>query len=266
LRKDEFLAKLVELGFSSAKANKLYEAIQDQHSLTGFPDHPSEMANHIATKIDGSDNTKKMELIRLLTQTGMSPAEAKRLVTSPDTQALYNKLAQFSNKPDFSHMMITGATELSNSPQFFANIAARGKTVRAAGWLGDTSTVVPLTAPNIDNGDYKSDLDAVNIVRRIQHGSGSFADTARHYYNEIDRGAINRAKEFQTHYQLDDIIEEINQVDGSGKQVGAKDVMGGKETIIAYDNSLKSTLNPSAKRFVNSLEQNSNEYIDEEPS
>jgi len=150
---------------------------------------------------------------------------------------LYNKLAQFSNKPDFSHMMIAGAAELSNSPKFFANIAARGKTVRAAGWLGDVSTIALDMAPSIGNDDYKADLDAVNIVRRIQNGSGSFADTVRHYYNELDRSTTNRAKEFQRHYKIKDIINEINNVDTSGKHTAGK------------------------RDFVSSLEQNSNDYI-----
>jgi hypothetical protein len=54
----------------------------------------------------------------------------------------------------------------------------------------------------------------------------------------------------QMHYKLGDISNDINRVDSSGKQVGAKDVMGGKEAIIEYDYSLKETLNKDAKKFV----------------
>jgi len=208
LTKDEFLSKLVELGFTKSKANKLYAEIEDQHS-------------------------------------GSSRESSK-----------------FNNKPDFSHMMITGATELSNSPQLLANIRAGGKTVKAAGWLGDISTIAG--KPSIGNDDYKADLDAVNIIYRIKHGRGAFNDVLRQYYNELDSGVTNRAKEFQRHYKLKEIIKDINIADGSGKQVGVRDIMGGKEVIIEYDYSLKETLNKDAQKFVNSLEKNSNEYIDEE--
>jgi len=114
----------------------------------------------------------------------------------------------------------------------------------------------------VGNDDYKADLDAVNIVRRIQHGSGSFADTVRHYYNELDRGAINRAKEFQRHYKIKDIINEINNVDTSGKHTAGKRIA--REISGADDESLKKYLNPTAKDFVSSLEQNSNDYITKE--
>jgi hypothetical protein len=79
-------------------------------------------------------------------------------------------------------------------------------------------------------------------------------------YNELTSDVTNQIKEFQTHYKLDDIINEINLVDGSGKQLGVRYGM------TQYDNSQKDTLNETAKRFVNSLEQNSNDYIDEELS
>jgi len=164
-------------------------------------------------------------------------------------------------KTDFAHMMVTGATELSNNPQLLANIAARGKTVKSAGWLGDASTIGLGMQANLGNDDYKADLDAVNIARRIAQGSGSFEDTLRGYYKDLDNGVTNRAKEFQTHYKLKDIISEINEVDFSGER-NVRSV--GVISFVIYDNSQKRTLNPVAKKFVNSLEKNSNEYIDEE--
>jgi hypothetical protein len=213
----------------------------------------------------GKNVFSKDEFAMKLTALGFSEVKTNNLYAKIREQHEISSQSstKFNDKPDFAHMMITGAAELSNSPQILASIAARGRAVKAAGWLGDVSIVVPLTTPSMGNDDYKADLDAVNIVRRIQHGSGSFSDTVRHYYNELDRGKTNRAKEFKTHYKVDDIIAEINQVDGSGKQVGAKAVMGGKETIIEYDYSLKETLNSTAKDFVHSLEQNSNDYIKE---
>jgi len=208
LSRTEFVKKLRKLGFSAAKANNLYEAIKEQHSLTsqGVPG--------------------------------------------------------FNDKPDFSHMMITGATELSNSSQLLANIAARGKTVQAGGWLGDTSTIGLEQPPSMSNDDYKADLDATNIAHRIVCESGVFEDTWRQYYDEIKNGKTNRTKEFKTHYKLQDIIDEINLVDNTRKETVVKRLA--RDIIGEDDGLLKESLNPTARKFVNSLEQDSNDYIDEE--
>jgi len=132
---------------------------------------------------------------------------------------LYNKLAQFSNKPDFSHMMITGVVELKNSSSFLASFGARGKPIPASGWLGDVSTIGPGMDPSFDNADYKADLDAVNIARRIKDEHKTLDDTLTQYNNAVDSGVTYRAQEFQRHYKIKDIINEINNVDTSGLYV-----------------------------------------------
>jgi hypothetical protein len=214
------------------------------------------MAEFIIGKVE--DGT----LIKRLIYTGMPIAEAERLVFADDKTELYHKLAKFSNKPDFSHMMITGAAELKNSPSFLASLGARGKAVKAAGWLGDVSTIAFDMAPSMGNDDYKADLDALNISRRIANNGGSFHDTLRQYYNELDSGVTNRAQEFQRHYKIKDIINEINKVDTSGKYTAGKRIA--REISGADDESLKKYLNPTARDFVSSLEQNSNDFITKE--
>jgi len=265
LSKPEWLKKLRLLGFSEAQANGLFDAIEAQHVLAGFPDNSADMKNYITDKIERKgESVFFSELIGLLTSTGMSIAETKRLVLANSSE-LHNKLAQFSNRPDFSHMMITGVAELNNDPQIFANVRTGFRTVITSGWLGDSSNMA--ATPSLGNDDYKADLDAVNIARRIKDGSGPFDVTLKQYYNEIKTGHTNRAKEFQQHYKVKNIINEINLVDVSGKRImNEQEVNGEFETTITYDNSLKETLNPVARNFVNSLEQNSNDYIDEEPS
>jgi hypothetical protein len=86
-------------------------------------------------------------------------------------------------------------------------------------------------------------------------------------YNEFTSDVTNQIKEFQTQYKLEDIKNEINLVDGTGKRIVVETIVDEEiDSMITYDNSRKDTLNETAKRFVNSLEQNSNDYIDEEQS
>jgi len=233
--------------------------------LFASPSYGAEWKDNIQwDQATGKDVLTQQEFIDKLKHIGFSEAKSINLYEKIKEQhalASSDTLEKMSNTPDFAHMMITAATELSNNPQLLANIAARGKTVKAAGWLGDASTIGLGMKANLGNDDYKADLDAVNIARRIAHGSGSFEDTLRGYYKDLDNGVTNRAKEFQTHYKLKDIISEINEVDFSGKRNVR--LVGGK-SIVTYDNSQKRTLNPVAKKFINSLEKNSNEYIDEE--
>jgi len=188
----------------------------------------------------GEDVLSKPEWLKKLRMLGFSEVKANGLFDAIESQhsGSGKGLPRFRNKPDFSHMMITGAAELSNNPQILANIRTGGRTVPTSGWLGDSSYIA--AKPSLGNDDYKADLDAVNIAHRLKRGNVAFDETLRQYYNEIKNGKTNRAKEFQTHYKLEDIKND--------------------------DNSRKDTLNETAKRFVNSLEQNSNDYIDEEPS
>jgi hypothetical protein len=214
-------------------------------------------------KTQFSGNEKIDRLITLLIKQGVIASEARNLVFAADKTELYNKLEEFDNRPDFSHMMITGAAELSNNPQILANIRTGGRTVPTSGWLGDSSYIA--AKPSLGNDDYKADLDAVNIAHRLKRGNVTFDDTLRQYYNEIKHGNTNRAKEFQTHYKLEDIISEINVVDGTGKRIVVETIVDGEiETMITYDNSQKETLNKMAKNFVNSLEKNSNDFIKKE--
>jgi len=139
-----------------------------------------------------------------------------------------------------------------------------GKSIPASGWLGDISTIGLGMDASMDNGDYMADLDAVNIAHRTKQGSGTFDDILTQYYNELDAGVTNRAKEFQIHYKVQDIIETINRVDDTGQNYNVKYIMNGKEAIPDRDYTQKNTLNDTAKDFVNSLEENSNDFIRKE--
>jgi len=256
LSKKEFLATLVALGFTQERANQLYDAIESQHALAGFSDD----LDGIKKDVKEMREKKRIDrLIKRLTDIGISTIEIERLVSNDDLNELYNKLAEFSNKPDFAHMMMTSATELSNAPSFLASIGARGNAVKASGWLGDVSTIAFDREPSMGNDDYKADLDAVNIARRIRHAKASFDDTLRQYYNELDSDVTNRAQEFQRHYKVKDIINEINSVDTSGKYTTSARIT--REIVGSDDGSLKKILNETAQNFVYSLEQGSNDYI-----
>lgn len=255
LTKEEFIEELKKLGYTNEKANKLFNAITSQNTLAGYPEKAGEMKVFIHNNKIPDDRLREH-----LLNAGHSQEKVNKLLNSKDKTELYQVLAKEShNNVDFAHMMVTGAAELSNSPSFAAQFATNYDAVKAAGWLGDISKIA--MAPNIDNSDYKADLDAVNLARRMENGK-SFADNLQAYYSEIGTNNTNRATEFKKHYSVDTVINDANKADGSGSI--AQTITTTNGVIIIYDNSSKDTLNPIPKNFVESLERNSNDLLDGE--
>ena len=65
------------------------------------------------------------------------------------------------------------------------------------GWAGDIYGVPTEEGSSINNPDYKSDLDAVNINAMLESDDNlSIMDAKEQYYGNLEKGEINRANEF----------------------------------------------------------------------
>jgi hypothetical protein len=118
-----------------------------------------------------------------------------------------------------------------------------------AGWLGDVSSIK--VAPNMGD-DYKADLDAVNISERLKSTNASLDSTMQEYYAELDAGETNRATEFKSHISVSEVIKKVNKVEGVGQQTSET------PKTDEYDYDAEQLLNKEAKKFVDSLKDNSN--------
>lgn len=103
------------------------------------------------------------------------------------------------NKVDFAHMMATIACNLYEGKG--KNLAALGGVSPAmhgtvndySGYYGDVFGTL-FAIPSMNNDDYLADLDAVNILKRLQNND--IVEIFEDYYQDINEGKINRAYEF----------------------------------------------------------------------
>ena len=62
-----------------------------------------------------------------------------------------------------------------------------------SGYYGDVFGTL-FALPSLNNDDYLADLDAVNILKRLQNND--IVEVCENYYQYINEGKINRAYEF----------------------------------------------------------------------
>lgn len=103
---------------------------------------------------------------------------------------------------DFAHLCATAATILKEDgpvDQLAALYAAQYNGVISidaqAGYVGDAMGTNGAT-PSMGPADYKADLDAVNLARRLQQSNKPLPSILGEYYSEIETGKGNRAEEF----------------------------------------------------------------------
>lgn len=113
---------------------------------------------------------------------------------------------------DLSHMFATleanrGSLRL---PKYVGNLAGIYNGVYSfadnAGYIGDICGTNN-APPNMNKSDYKSDLDAVNLTKRLKNGKHSILSVMNSYYEEIDSGKMNRAKEFKNNVGKSRLVE-----------------------------------------------------------
>ena len=113
-------------------------------------------------------------------------------------------ILRYINKSDFTHQAITTSTHLKEGISL-ANLSGILNGSRRldsqvveelSGWRGDT-TKQAFATPSIGIDDYLADLDAVNIINRMQQNEISYVQASNTYYEEILKNETNRAVEFK---------------------------------------------------------------------
>ena len=110
--------------------------------------------------------------------------------------------SQTATRNDFAHLCATAATILKEDgsvDQLAALYAAQYNGIVSidaqAGYVGDAMGTNG-AAPSMGPADYKADLDAVNLARRLQQSDKALPSVLGDYYTGIESGQINRADEF----------------------------------------------------------------------
>jgi hypothetical protein len=143
---------------------------------------------------------------------------------------------------DFTHQMITTATELDPATIRMANAA--GDRRANSGWAGDVTYVALM--PNMGNGDYKADLDAVATAQRGK-ANRTLDQALTNYYTGLAKGNYTRAQEFLKTYPMDKVQERTGVFIENGHTIGLAD----NTNPVTQD----------ARNFVYSLNANSNDYL-----
>lgn len=159
------------------------------------------------------------------------------------------------NNADFTHQSITMATHLKPDFALAHLLGGKDNAEDLAGWEGDTTTNAEKT-PSIGNDDYKSDLDAVNIVERMKKNHQSYLEASNNYYHELESGKTNRADEFTNHQSLDEVKDTIfrSLVPQKVYQI-APDVWGTKDRTEEESMTYLKENYPESYNFIKSLEQ-----------
>lgn len=111
--------------------------------------------------------------------------------------------SSYYKKPDFVHLCATMSAVLNESykKDIGGFIAGSFNGIYSAndnaGYIGDVCGTDGV-APSMNDGDYKSDLDAVNLSTLLSDNAySSLFVLIPIYYEAIDSGNINRAREFK---------------------------------------------------------------------
>lgn len=225
-----------ELNMSREEANKLYYRVRLQHVA-----HQVELDSQFSIVDDTNNNTAEYFSFynylnsQIDSETGKIYTEDKKEEIMKDIeknqqQSKYYYLWEHclqgiddmkeatESKHDFTHQMITTATIQYKEdvlkgmvdgkfPITIPDLSGDDNWDDESGWFGDIfgitiygETHVP---PSMSNSDYKSDLDASNILSLQSELSSegnrvSYDEASKIYYERIRSGEINRATYFKT--------------------------------------------------------------------
>lgn len=189
-------------------------------------------------------------------------------ITSEEINTLYNDLnnqynhledpsQSFYKKPDLTHLGATLSTIFTDKDDkdiggFIASTQSGIVSMDAsAGYIGDLC-IADNSEPSMNDGDYKSDLDAVNIAALIKESpNASLLSIMNDYYSGIASAHINRAVKFKDSVgletlksQRDAYLSHLNQTPLLNEQII-------KNRIGLFD------------KFVSCIEQDKEEWPDE---
>ncbi|MBJ8326120.1 hypothetical protein [Streptococcus pacificus] len=120
-----------------------------------------------------------------------------------------DRVKAFFNHSDFTHQSITMATHL-NTIFGIPHLLGRETVEELSGWRGDATDDADVK-PSMGIDDYQADIDAVNIIERMNNGI-SYRQAMTSYYQELNQhspSAYFREKEFLKHKDLDEVKNTI---------------------------------------------------------
>ena len=156
-------------------------------------------------KVLGNKFSSEKKIKEFLTETiGLFDEEANLIYES------VNKQNDEEGKNGFAHSRITMATILKDNENTFILDRYRDGFDDEAGWYGDAFGIID--KPSLNNNDYKSDLDTVNILefkKELEHNGENvtFDQATNIYYERLSTGQLNRATYFKK--VRPDVLEHI---------------------------------------------------------
>ena len=312
-----------ELGLTREEANKLYYRVRLQHTASIInlnfqlpleTDEKNALSKYLNSEINPETGTvyTDNEIDMILGDINVNQNNSKYYNLWVEYQNLINGVKErTNNKSDFSHQMITTATIMYEEDKNFGKIwgfipapipdlSNDDNWDDESGWFGDIFGISfsdrQLVTPSMSNADYKSDLDAVNILSfqkelSNQNENVSYSEASSLYYEQIESGEINRATYFKVNNpdSVDKILDQayknyyhINY--GSSPydypEISFNSPEASKNYNDNVDNQKKrydeirkefdklseeeqiSFLPQEAKNFYLSLKNNSNEYVE----
>lgn len=161
-----------------------------------------------------NDEQSKNRLISL----DITEDEIEHLVRELQNQhALLEDSSQpYYKKPDLTHMCATAAAILTKKiDKEIGGVVVSGFSGTAsgdasAGYIGDLC-ISDNGEPSMNDGDYKADLDAVNIAALVKDNPNvSLLSIINGYYCDIEAGQFNRAELFEENVSLETLDNQRN--------------------------------------------------------
>ena len=221
-------------------------------------------------KIKNNDGSKK-EVVEQIDKYFNNLIEYNSIKPASNIYEAVYKQHKNADKNDFSHMGATMSTyfhwSIYKSLSFVDGLRPEEDKVfngvtgveANAGYIGDICGNKK-AMPSINKSDYAADLDAVNLYYRIKkNNKESLYEIFSKYYEEIENGKTNRAKEFLTHISIGDLYEYRKNYDDYIKRKYRSDKLGYINRLNYYDNFVEH-LNNGENEFAPIKYYDYNEY------
>lgn len=239
------------LGLDAEQANQLYYELRLQHQFSG------QTGDIYSADLKAPNELYKYQEVKASMEKVYGPMTDEEFDRRWDS-----RVSRYRRGSDFTHQMITTATEryrgqdqgiADNSVNALSDVLAQktyGADVRGlSGWIGDvTDKAGP--DPSIGDSDYRADLDAVNISRRIDATGLPYQVVQAQYYSELQAGTTNRAQEFNSHISISDIKHQVYSMVPEKYSTESEKLQYLKETY------------PQSYNFLRSVEKRDNHIVD----
>lgn len=207
---EEDMKKFLEevSGLNDKEINQVYYRIRLQHTLC------SEEISIPERNLTNSDSTMYNWFRNYLESKSYSTKDIDKIIddlsTNGESSIYINELNEaysfwhsqkesMLGKTDFVHYSVTTATILYDGEEVPSILEYVGEGFDdESGWYGDLDGFSFDKIGTMNNVDYKSDLDAENIIFYQKEKNISNLEQARKmYYDELNKGTINRASYFK---------------------------------------------------------------------